>query len=310
MAVELRPYQREAVETIASRLKKNPTALLQAPTGSGKCLAPGTPVLLYDGRVAPVENLKIGDRLMGPDSLPREIVSLASGREEMFQIVPNKGAPFAVNSSHVLSLRITGMGRGKAALGPGGERHKAGDIVNVSVADYLKGTKTFRHVAKGYRAGAVAFPWPERELPIPPYILGVWLGDGTSNSSEICNVDHEVLKAWRDYAVMINHVCSLVECKGRVPIHRIKHAYDRKGVNTRSHPNKSRHALFQLNLTLNKHIPQIYKTASVNDRLELLAGIIDTDGYLSRGCYDLCLKQETLANDIAFVARSLGLAAT
>ena len=54
-----------------------------------------------------------------------------------------------------------------------------------------------------------------------------------------------------------------------------------------------------------KFIPGIYKTAGERDRLEILVGLVDTDGSLSKGYYDV-LKSKLLADDIAFVARSLG----
>ena len=58
-----------------------------------------------------------------------------------------------------------------------------------------------------------------------------------------------------------------------------------------------------------KFIPHIYKTASISDRLSLLAGIVDSDGYLAHSYYfDLTTKSTQLAGDIAFVARSLGFA--
>ena len=59
----------------------------------------------------------------------------------------------------------------------------------------------------------------------------------------------------------------------------------------------------------NKFIPHSYKTASRQDRLELLAGLIDTDGhYDSRNNkYEYCSKSEQLAQDFAFIARSLGM---
>jgi hypothetical protein len=57
-----------------------------------------------------------------------------------------------------------------------------------------------------------------------------------------------------------------------------------------------------------KFIPHMYKTASWEDRLEILAGLIDTDGSYDGGGFDFVSKSESLANDVVFIARSLGLA--
>ncbi|MDR1039445.1 MAG: DEAD/DEAH box helicase family protein [Deltaproteobacteria bacterium] len=304
--MELRPYQKDALRAVMAALKERPFALLQAPTGSGKCLGPGTSVLMYDGHVRKVEDVAVGDLLMGPDSLPREVVSLGTGTERMYTIVPIKGEPFTVNESHILSLRITGVERYHAVTAPDGRKYLAGDIVNLPVSDYLMGSKCFRHMAKGYRSGRIEFPVQDIELPIPPYILGVWLGDGNSRSPEICNVDFEVIDAWYGYAEAIGHDCRCHWQENRADIFRIKAPLGGDG---RARGNMLLNALHDLDLILNKHVPHIYKTASAEERLELLAGVIDTDGYHYHDCYDLCLKQERFAKDVAFLARSLGLAA-
>ncbi len=81
-----------------------------------------------------------------------------------------------------------------------------------------------------------------------------------------------------------------------------------------THGDKTPHNIFtkQLrinNLLGNKHIPHIYKTATRHDRLELLAGLMDTDGSLANGGYDFISRDKQLSLDVVFLARSLGLAA-
>src|SRR5437762_5424984 len=50
--------------------------LLLGPSGVGKCLKKGTPILMFDGTIVRVEQLQVGDLLMGPDSKPRRVLSL------------------------------------------------------------------------------------------------------------------------------------------------------------------------------------------------------------------------------------------
>jgi superfamily II DNA or RNA helicase len=72
-------------------------------------------------------------------------------------------------------------------------------------------------------------------------------------------------------------------------------------------PNQLIEGLRALGLfNIKKAIPHVYKTASESDRLEMLAGLIDTDGHFSHGMYDIIWKSEELANDTVFIARSLG----
>ncbi len=72
-------------------------------TGSG-CFAADTPVLMYDGRSVPVQNVRIGDMLMGDDGTPRKVHDLYTGYSDMYRIRPYHGASFEVNGEHVLAV--------------------------------------------------------------------------------------------------------------------------------------------------------------------------------------------------------------
>ena len=102
-----RPYQQECIDTIAS---KGPGRYLcKMATGLGKCLGKGTPVLMYDGSVVPVEDIKDGDLVMGPDSSPRTVCGTTRGKSTLYRIIPIKGDPYVVNEEHILSLKITNI---------------------------------------------------------------------------------------------------------------------------------------------------------------------------------------------------------
>src|SRR6516164_3609041 len=81
--------------------------LITGATGSGKCLGKHTPILMYDGSIKNVEDIQTGDLLMGPDSRPRTVLSTATGRGELFKIIPRKGQPWVCNDVHVLTLKHT-----------------------------------------------------------------------------------------------------------------------------------------------------------------------------------------------------------
>lgn len=213
--------------------------VLIGPEGEGKCLGLDTPVMMADGTIRPVQDIAAGDSLMGPDGLPRLVKSIARGQEEMVRIVPMKGEPWTCNLSHLLALK-----RGPNGYKPSGRRKspgKIGEVVVMSVRDYLTQSRTFKAQHYLYRA---PLSFPPQSLPVDPYWLGLWLGDGDA---------HDLLN--------------------------------------------------------NKHIPHRYQCSSVEDRRKLLAGLIDTDGWVNRSGYQLIFKQRQLAEDTAFVARSLGLAA-
>lgn len=265
--------------------------IIQAPTGWGKCLGRGTPVMKYDGSVLPVEDIRVGDLLMGPDSVSRRVVSTCQGREQLYKITPTKGEPYVVNESHILSLKVSRTKKSQPVK-----------VVNIGVKDYLQQSKTFHHRAKGWRA-AVDF---SEELPlhvnVPPYILGVWLGDGTSKLPAITSADFEIVEELTQYAQRLNLSLRKEEVEGKCPVYHLTSGKVRN--------NPLLDALRSLNVLDNKHVPRAYLTASRQNRLELLAGLIDSDGHLKDGGgFDFISKLETLADSVCFLARSLGLAA-
>lgn len=72
--------------------------------GATGCHAAGTKILMSDGSSKNVEEIMVGDTVMGPDLQPRTVVRLHRGAARMVQIQPRKGTPFVVNDGHILSL--------------------------------------------------------------------------------------------------------------------------------------------------------------------------------------------------------------
>ena len=278
--------------------------------GATGCHAPGTEILMYDGTIKQVENIQVGDQVMGPDSMPRNVIKLYRGKAEMARIMPVKGDPFEVTMNHVLSLKRTCRHAGDPL---------AGKIVNIAVREWLGKSPSFHHLHKLYRVG-VEFPIHDG-LPVAPYLLGVLLGDGaiTSGSCSVTNPDSEIR----------NHVESLIQNE---PFRLSNRAANSVGCPTygfrhQGNTHRQRNILGQFCAGKNdlvrslqslgiyglgsgeKHIPHNYKTGSKETRLQILAGLLDTDGSLGMKGYDYISKSKALAEDVCFLARSLGLAA-
>ena len=266
------------------------------PTGGGKCLGKGTPVMLCDGTVIPVEDVLVGDLLMGPDSRPRRVLSLARGRERLYRIVPSKGDPYVVNESHVLSLKRTGI-KGD----PKYPSQVGGGIVNLSVREYLQRSATFKHTHKGWRVGV---DFPARPLPLDPYFLGLWLGDGNSHNASVTTGDSEIEAFLQRHAEAIGMRSDSTQTgPGCVLVKTLGATHAGRGgtpvMNT----------LREIGVLNNKHIPWAFRTGSREQRLAVLAGLLDTDGHYNGKGFDLCLANERLLDDAIYVARSLGFAA-
>ena len=142
--------------------------------------------------------------------------------------------------------------------------------------------------------------YPEQEVPLDSRFLGMWLGDGTSRSTEITTIDQEI-KDYIDVTAKKYH-CTVTLTKNVVPGQCI--------VDKTQRNNPVRSALRQLNVLNNKHIPDIYMKNSEYVRLEMLAGLLDTDGTIQDNVYDFTQKNTRLANEAMMLARSLGIYAT
>jgi replicative DNA helicase len=271
-----------------------------APTGRGKCNRINTLVIMSDGTIKKVQDVVVGDKLMGPDGKGRNVLSITSGEDDMYTITPTKGDPYTVNSVHLLSLKAT-TSKDTLYLADG-QCIKPGEKkpIFIEAQHFFNSNKTVKHCLKGWRPEAVSFENESLDHPIPPYILGIWLGDGTSANSEITQLDNAVAKEFIEYSKSIGSPCVKQNTNSKAFIFKIPN-YPKR--------NKFSSCLRELGLLNNKHIPNSYKMTTQEARLELLAGLLDTDGSLHYSGYDFVQNNKQLAEDVVFIARSLGFAA-
>jgi len=270
----------------------NDNLVIAATAGSGKCLGKDTPVLMFDGTVKPVQDVVVGDVLMGWDSTPRNVLALGSGTDTLYRVTPVKGDSWVCNSSHVLTLYSSD--------------HKY--LIDIPVNEYLELSKYYKKDLKLLRTKA-NFASTEIDF-VSPYLLGTWLGDGHTRGSDITSnikdvsivvaeIEKNILKL-NDESVY----CKVLPEKSP----------NCKKISIRStvYGNNQFRAFFRNNCVNNngeKSIPHNYLCSSRNNRLELLAGIIDTDGHYSGNHIEISTKLKGLSDQYAFLCRSLGLAA-
>jgi len=271
---------------------KGDLIIIAARPAMGKCLGKGTKVLMYSGELKKVEDVKVGELLMGDDSTPRKVLSLARGREEMYWVHQNKGIDYRVNKSHILSLKRS-RNEGK---------HQHGDVLNIEVSDYITKSDKFKSNYKGYQVGV---EFAEQKVEIEPYFLGLWLGDGTSSNVEIATQDSEIVNYLGRYADRLSLLLNSHFTDGRCPMYRIGKGHTGGDVKKDISLQKK---LRDMNLLNNKHIPQNYLINSRKNRLELLAGLLDSDGYYDDKYHvmEITQKSKALSEQIKFLADSLG----
>ena len=146
-------------------------------------------------------------------------------------------------------------------------------------------------------AGALTLP--ERHLPVDPYLLGMWLGDGTSREAIItCSVEDE--PHYRDRILEVGENWRIMK-GGERTLHCSLAGGPRPRLRTR---------LRQLGVLSNKHVPQDYLFASSGQRLALLQGLMDTDGHIyETGKAEFVSTTERLAKGVVEIVTSLGMKA-
>lgn len=265
-----------------------------------KCLKKGTEILMFDGSLKKVEEIKAGELVMGPDSKARTIESIASGQEQMYDIYHAKINPeflYGCNESHILSLQYCSKD-GRYGL-------KQYEKIDISVGEFLKWPEGKRNKFMGYRTGV---EFNSQSVPVPAYQFGLWIGDGHSNTPALTTMDEAIKNEWYEYAKAVGHDVRVQD----QPNNKSKVYFITSGEqNGASNRNKALNAFKSLNVINNKHIPNIYKINSKETRLELLAGILDTDGSLvDNQTFVITQKSDKVAQDIIFIARSLGFKVT
>lgn len=265
----------------------------------GSCFLAGTKVVMADLSEKNIEDVVEGDFLLGVDGEPNKVVSTITGIDDMYKVSQNNGLDYVVNSKHILCLEQ--RCNVKTYKDDGYKEYKVVDYVNLP--SYKKRT------TYGLKT---EIDFSKKSLLLDPYWLGLWLGDGSMNGASIVvnfTKDLPVANWVNDYIVANNYNVSLK----RSTITSNDELYFMTPTKSQGQKNKFRQALKKYNIFKDKYIPKDYLMSSRNDRLSLLAGLIDSDGsvfypHTNKQGYEISVSNRpNLTKDIVFLARSLGL---
>ena len=261
--------------------------LLYHGLGSGKCVKINTPIIMSDGTIKLVQDIKVGDLLMGDDSTPRTILSLARGKDKMYDVISNKGEKYTVNQEHILCLKASGFPKITSNM------RKSNTNFNIQwIEKNTFQSKTFTFNESN-----------QSEMKVKSTHFFDEIQNNERTNQNIIEI------AIKDYLKLSNKKKSLL--KGyKVPIEfPVKPLlYDPYSVGYwlggKSDTKEMNNIPF-----LNTTIPLEYKCNSRENRLKLLAGLLDSDsGKLSKKGFEFTQKKELLMDDVIYLARSLGFA--
>ena len=269
-------------------------------SGIGKALSLDSDIITPNG-ITKMKDIKVGDLVIGSSGQPQSVIGVYyQGLIDCYRVTFSDGTIVECNDKHI--WRIANRRTNKW------ENIELGEILKRDLRmpghhngkQYVNSKGILRWGTKGRLKwkvpcqGEVSFK--DQDIKIDPYTLGAMLGDGCLGSNlSFTSIDSEI----------VNRL--------KFPESISIETYDK--VNYRIKKNDSENGLkFYLNIygLKNKHsydkfIPKEYIFNSREVRLELLRGILDTDGYVSKGgVVELALTSKQLVEDTAFVARSLG----
>jgi hypothetical protein len=298
---------RATVRRLSDPSKAGLKVFVYGPAGSGKCLGRGTPVMLFSGEIIYAEDIKVGDQLMGPDSTPRNVLSVCQGTGPLYQIIPTKGAPWVCNDAHILSL--TGSG----------DPCRQGKIRDINIEAVINEFGSAAEASKRWKLFRVPVDFTPTAIKFDPYVIGAWIGDGTRSVGAwslglLKTGVREYIKSYfeREH-FSYSDIWMPDRNYYRITLRRTNDGNVELG--TKRTENKAATELWNYLIAGctdsdgEKLIPNELIRNSRKVRESLLAGILDTDGYFSQGHFELISKSRALAEQYLFLCRSLGLAA-
>lgn len=302
--IEIRDYQVDAIKHIIDHKR----ATIESPTS---CHKKGDKVLMASGLFKNIEDIVVGEYVIGNDGKHKKVLRVFSGENvELYDIIPknSKNTKITVTGEHILPLKFSDYSA-PHGYAKGNKDH----IEYITVNEYLKKSNYYKHCANMfYNSNVLHFDNEKNpNINLSPYFIGCYIGDGSSYSCEITSIDKEIIDEIYSQAAKLS-------CTIKPPSQWRKYSY--KILGSRNKKNiifgefEKVGLYFSGKNRLNcedRFIPFELINSSEDFRLELLAGLIDTDGYYSKNVnYEYSSKSLRLCQDIQLLAISLGFKTT
>lgn len=304
------PFPRQ----IAALLDFRKELLYGGAAGGGKLIYTRTPILTSMG-ITTIENLQVGDTVFDENGKQCFVLAVSDveNNRECYKLTFSDGSELIAADTHLwpaisieeefkLQRRTPEYREKRRASRPSRGTGKRPDLAKSNSAKEYKylpkleirnkttkelfDTQTIRDGRTNYYI-PVCKPlrYPEKDLILDPYVLGVWCGDGTKGNSIVTGIDEEIFEMIRKNGFKVKQ-------------------YDHKHHYVTGLIKKIK----EIGCYRNKHIPEEYFTSSVKQRVDLLRGIMDTDGYATKngGC-EIQLTRKELIDDISRLLHTLGI---
>ena len=281
-------------------------ASIWVPKKNKKALALDTPVPTPNGW-STIGDLALGDRVFTETGKPCHVTGVHPViiGEDTYCVVFSNGDRVICNAEHLwkthaLQRSVQGAAgkvfAGNKWTGSLGKKWLPVDVRTTS--EIIASLKRRDGAANHSLSLPGPLDLPEAELPIHPYVLGAWLGDGDSDGARITCSETDYNHWHREFAA-----CGMELREKQTQGNNACRA----GIGKRL--SSTRTTLRVMGVLQNKHIPAAYLRASVSQRLAILQGLLDTDGCIDKPgkCITFCNKSTTLVAGVSELLASLGI---
>jgi len=271
---------------------------IQSAAGKGKAQPLYSKVLTPSGFVE-MRNLNIDDYVINSNGVPTKINGIfPQGKIDTYEVTFNDGSKTRCCDDHLWTVSLKNSKKWKVK--------KLSEIKN-NLYDYKRERLNWFIPM----TNPIEFDRGYTKLPIDPYLLGVIIGDGCTRSGSITisSNDTEIINECN------SRIDSSLEIK-KIPKKKYDYIISQKNRKISGKKGELTNVIKKdlINLDLfgkmsyEKFIPYIYKFSNINDRIELLKGLFDTDGYIDKNnkCVDFYTSSDKLVKDVEFIVRSLG----
>jgi len=259
-------------------LERQDRVIVVAAEGVGKALALDTPIPTPTGWTTMGE-LNVGDQILAGDGTVCRVTFATPVQlnRDCYSVEFSDGARIIADGDHRWVTENLNER----------EKRRRGQVrTTIEIRDTLRSQRTNRALNHAI-ATVPPLELPDAELPVPPYTLGAWLGDGSTVDGAVCSEDAEVLTCIELDGFTVSHRPSTPNMYGVLGLKK---------------------ALRHLGVLGNKHIPAHYLRASFKQRLALLQGLMDTDGTVgTRGDCEFSVVHERLARDVQELLHTMGI---
>lgn len=286
--IELSPDQQEALDTVLRWLDQPQQVMtFGGLAGTGKALAHDQEVQTLEGP-RPIADLRVGDFVLGKDGLPTKVVGVfPQGRRQAYRVIFRDGSSVECDEEHLWTVRLQSKPRWTLktlkSIRQGGLKNSAGYKYKIPLCGPVQ--------------------YETKELPLDPYALGLFIGDGTSlgKTPTLCVPDVD--------RVLVSRAAEVVGAGIEVNENRAPNCPQHRFVDTTQRGNRLTSIFRELELDVlspKRFIPEEYLLGDEQQRWALLRGLMDTDGSCLKNRTSFSTSSERLASDVVRLVQSLG----